>query len=79
MKIELNLFASYRDYLPEGRRGNSAEFEMEQGATIKDLLDAVNLEEEKPKMIFRNSKHAKPQTPLEDGDRIAIFPPVAGG
>jgi molybdopterin converting factor small subunit len=79
MNVELNLYASYRDYLPEGSQGNTARIELEEGATIGDLMKMIQLEEEKPKIIFKNSTHAKPESRLRDGDRVAVFPPVAGG
>ncbi len=79
MKVELKLYASYRDHLPEGTHGDIAQMELKVGSTINDLMKEIELAEEKPKIIFKNGKHAKPESIIEDGDSVAIFPPVAGG
>jgi molybdopterin converting factor small subunit len=53
--------------------------EVEEGTTVRDLMNLLALPEQAAKIIFRNGLHAKEEQPVKDGDRIAFFPPVAGG
>jgi molybdopterin converting factor small subunit len=46
---------------------------------VKDVLDKLNIAEDEPKIIFLNGIHAKPDDRLKEGDRLAVFPPIAGG
>jgi molybdopterin synthase sulfur carrier subunit len=80
MKIQLRLFASLAGYLPEQK--NSAFpnlIEVEEGITIKSLLDGLKVPAELPKIIFLNGIHADETSVLKEGDRLGIFPPLAGG
>lgn len=80
MKIELSLFASLAQYAPEktGSHGNQI-LEIAEGSTIMGLLKGLNLPIDKIKMIFLNGLHATGEEVLKDGDRVGVFPPVAGG
>ena len=80
MKIQVNLFASLSSYLPEQKReGFSNLMEVEQGTTIKSLLNRLKIPAKQPKIIFLNGVHADETTVLKDGDRLGVFPPLAGG
>jgi sulfur-carrier protein len=80
MKIELKLYASLSKYMPlallEKKQGY---LEIGQGTTIKALLQSLNVPLETVKLIFVNGVHAKDDDVLKDGDRLGVFPPVAGG
>jgi molybdopterin synthase sulfur carrier subunit len=80
MKIQLNLFASLARFLPnpEGT-GFPKLVEIKEGTTIDTLLDHLKIPREQPKIIFLNGIHAEGATVLKEGDRLGIFPPVAGG
>ncbi len=79
MQIELILYASLADYLPEGSNGNVCNVETESGKTIADILQRFSVPLTAPKIIFVNGIHAKLDRELQDGDRVALFPPIAGG
>ena len=80
MKIQLNLFASLTKFLPEtGSSGFSNLMEIDEGTTIEALLDQLKIPREQPKIIFLNGLHAEETRVLKDGDRLGIFPPLAGG
>jgi len=80
MNIQLNLFASLSLFLPEQKgSGFSNLLEIEEGTTISNLLDRLKIPREQPKIIFLNGLHADEATVLKDGDRLGIFPPLAGG
>ncbi len=79
MKIEVNLFASLRRFLPEQAEGNSFSMRLDQGATVAQVLEKLNIPAEMPKVIFINGIIVKREAILKDGDKAGIFPPVAGG
>jgi molybdopterin converting factor small subunit len=79
MKIELRLFASLSRYLPDRRAGNLCAMEVPEGTTIKELLERLAIPAEIRKIIIVNGVHAGDKQTLAEGDRIGIFPPVAGG
>jgi sulfur-carrier protein len=80
MKIQLNLFASLSKYLPESREGGFTNtMEVDEGTTIKSLLAALHIPLDLPKIIFINGIHADLTTILKEGDRLGLFPPLAGG
>jgi len=79
MKVDVALFAYLSDYQPDGKGGRSARpFDLEEGTTVADLIERLGLPDE-PRVVFLNGKHAAENTVFTDGDRLAIFPPVAGG
>jgi len=53
--------------------------EVGEGTTIKALLENLNVPLETVKLIFLNGIHSKDTEVLKDGDRLGVFPPVAGG
>ena len=79
MTVEVALFAYLSDYQPDGRGGRSPRpFELEPGTTVDAIIARLGLPDE-PRVVFVNGKHALENAVLNDGDRLAIFPPVAGG
>ncbi len=74
MKVEINLYASLARFVP--RRGP---VEIDGETTILGLLRRLNVPLDKVKIIFLNGIHASGEETLSDGDRIGVFPPVAGG
>lgn len=79
MRVDVVLFAHFSGFQPDGKGGRHARtFELEEGTTIADVVAMLGLPDE-PRVIFVNSTHAPEEQELRDGDRLAIFPPVAGG
>jgi len=79
MRVEVALYAMLVDYLPEADRGRERTLEVPPGTTIAQVLARLGVPREKVKLIFLNGIHAEEDTLLKDGDRVAAFPPIAGG
>jgi len=79
MKVQLLLYASLAKLLPPQGSGNASTMEVEEGASIRDLLALARVPEDSPRIIFLNGRHAQVDQEVADGDRIAVFPPIAGG
>jgi sulfur carrier protein ThiS len=79
MTVDIALFAYLSDYQPDGKGGREARpFELMPGTSVADLIVRFGLPDE-PRVVFVNGKHAPDDAVLCEGDRLAIFPPVAGG
>ncbi len=79
MNINLALFAYLSQYQPDGQGGRGARsIEIDEGMTIDGLIEQLGLPDG-PRIVFVNGRHAEDERVLSEGDRLAIFPPVAGG
>ncbi len=79
MRISLSLYASLASHLPEKCTGNSCTMDLADGMPIKELLNHLDIAVDEPKVMFLNGVHAKLDDVIKNGDRVAIFPPIAGG
>lgn len=76
--VSVLFFASFRERAGGARR----ELTLPPGATVADLIgrlreDGVELPE-RPSVAV-NRSYADPTRPLDEGDEVALIPPVAGG
>lgn len=81
MTIRVLLFASYREMagLPEMR------LDLPEGSRVRDLVillrarggGLASLPEDPPVAV--NRSYVAPDTLLQEGDEVALLPPVAGG
>jgi molybdopterin synthase sulfur carrier subunit len=79
MRIQLSLYASLASHLPEKGGGNSCTLEVQEGTAVRDILEQLKIGLEVPKIIFLNGLHSGFDDVLKNGDRLAVFPPIAGG
>jgi molybdopterin converting factor small subunit len=80
MKIELRLFASLSRYRSTDSGAELAQtMEISEGSTIGSLIDLLGIPPDAVKIVFINGVHAHDDDAIHEGDRIGIFPPVAGG
>ena len=79
MEIEVKLFATLRDFLPEGSSRFSCRMGIDGQTRVQDILARLKIPEEMPKIILVNGIHGKKEQALKDGDVLSVFPPVAGG
>lgn len=79
MEVELRVYATLRKYLPTQPLGEGTLFRTEPGTSVAGLLEQAGVPLDQVKIIMVNNRHAGPEHVLADGDRVAAFPPVAGG
>lgn len=77
MKIELNLFSLLRKYSP--RDETIFELELSAGSTTGQLLETLEIPSKVDLVILVNGRQAQRETRLADGDKVTLFPPMAGG
>jgi molybdopterin converting factor small subunit len=79
MKVNVLVFATLRRYMPEQGIGEPKVVEIPEGTTFAELRDQLQLPAEEVKVVMRNSIQVELEDQIEDGDRIAYIPAVAGG
>jgi molybdopterin converting factor small subunit len=79
MIIEVNLYATLKRYMENVTGGKSSAIDVEDGTCVKDVIQKLKIPADSVKLIFINGVHAKVDTPLKNGDRLGLFPPVGGG
>jgi len=75
MHIQLKLFATLNAYAP----ANSERFAVAAGTTVADVIRQLGIPPGEAKLVFVNGVKRGSDTPLTEGDRLGIFPPVGGG
>ena len=83
VRVELKLFATLMQYLPAGARGHSVVVDLPEGITIYELMDRFHVPREQAHLVVRNGVYVhfseRDTYKLQEGDVIALWPPVAGG
>ncbi len=79
MQVEVRVFATLRRYLPELEVGGALALEVGPGTTLGALRDTLGLPPEEVRIVMRNRVQADWQDTVQEGDRIAFVPAMAGG
>jgi molybdopterin converting factor small subunit len=88
MRLTLKLFAMLSDRLPaeaDGNRrsGNELVIDMPEGASVQGVIERFSLPPGLVHLVLVNGVYIAPQAravhPLQAGDELAIWPPIAGG
>jgi sulfur carrier protein ThiS len=83
MKVTLKLYASLSDYLPAGARLNQVELDVAEGATVGSVIEEFRLPTKLTHLVLVNgffvAREARGRLALNDGDHLAVWPPIAGG
>jgi sulfur carrier protein len=74
MRVKVKLFATL-----QRNRFKTNEQEYEEGITVSDVCSLLDIPKNKVSIIFVNNKHADHSRILEEGDELALFPPIGGG
>ena len=72
--IEVRVFATLRQ-----GRDKVTMLSPEGIACAGDTLSLMGIPAEEVSIRLVNGFHQKPETPVKDGDIVALFPPVGGG
>jgi MoaE-MoaD fusion protein len=76
VKVRVRLFAGLRERAGAGE----LHVELPDGAVVGDVWPSLSLNGEPPGLLFaRNRAYAERGEPLEEGDEVAVIPPVSGG
>jgi molybdopterin synthase sulfur carrier subunit len=59
--------------------GGESTLYVEKAETVHALLEMIRVPEDEVKNIMVNGRRREHDYALTDGDRVALFPPIAGG
>ncbi len=83
MNIKAKLYASLQEYLPADAVKQETMITVPDGATPSRIILQLGVPQEHCHLVLVNGLFVTPEDrdtqALEDGDTIAIWPPVAGG
>lgn len=84
MQLKLKLYAGLEKYLPAPGKDNTAVLDINDDLTVNMLLNRFNLPREQAHLVLLNGVYVRPderdsENLINDGDTLAIWPPVAGG
>ena len=84
MRITIKLYASLAAHLPDKARStNQHQVELANGTTVRQALAPYGLPPALTKLVLVNGHYIAPAQrashALQDGDVLAIWPPIAGG
>lgn len=77
--VYVRLYATLRRLWPGLGLGEALPLELEEGATVGQLIQKLELPADEVKIVFVNSLFRERDHVLADGDELGIFPPVGGG
>ena len=84
MRITFKLYASLTQHLPaDARRSNQIALEIPEGTPIAKIIEPFGLPDRLVHLVLVNGVYVAPAERLsfvpQDGDVLAIWPPIAGG
>ncbi len=84
MRITFKLYASLSAHLPpQAAGGNEVEIDVAPDSTIADIIAPYNLPMKLVHLVLINGVYVAPEDrgsrTLQEGDVLAIWPPIAGG
>jgi len=76
MTIQVRFFASLRETM-----GDDKSIDKEQVNTVEDIWKLFSNNQDMPANVLMsiNMDYVDAQSPVNDGDEVAFFPPVTGG
>ncbi len=79
MKLEIRLYATLRQYSPDGVPTGVFPLILPEGSTVGALLAEIGIGGEMVHMRMVNGVGVTDDHILTDNDRVGLFPPIGGG
>ncbi|ACX52140.1 thiamineS protein [Ammonifex degensii KC4] len=79
MRVEVRLFGGLEKYKGGVRFGESFPVDLPEGGRVAELLAHLGIPPSQVFSVLVNGRHVFLETPLREGDRVALFPPLGGG
>ena len=83
MKLTFKLYATLTELLPPEAVNHSIVIDIEPGTSAYDVIDRFRVPRASAHLVLVNGVYLDPDErdrgTLNDGDTLAIWPPVAGG
>jgi hypothetical protein len=79
MRVNVTCFGVMREYLPRAASGNSVEVEVEPGASVADVVDALGAPRALVYALLVDGRHATLEAGLTEGAEVTLMPSFSGG
>lgn len=79
IRVEVALFATLRKYHPNKPETGAIWIDVPAGTTIDGLLEILAIPVGVTKQTFVSNRQKDGDYVIQDGERVGIFPPIAGG
>ena len=79
MKVQVWLWGHLPQYISDKQKAKFRLVEMDDGATIRDVLDHLQIPEWAVDLLFLNGVNATGHETLQDEDRMTAFPRLLSG
>jgi sulfur-carrier protein len=82
VEVEVKLYGSIRRYRPATAAGaphHPFDLTLPEGATPITVAELLAIPEGLVSAAAVNGEAVSPETPLQPGDKVTLFPPAAGG
>lgn len=79
MRVTVKLFATLTRFKSGAKFGSAFEVDLPAGSSVRDLMSELKIPIEEAHVIFINNVIVEPDSSLNDGDAVGMFPQVGGG
>jgi len=79
IEVQVRLYGGLAEFSPEASVGGAMTLSLAENARVSELVAQLGVPQEKVNLAFVNNRQQDDSYQLQDGDRVAVFPPVAGG
>jgi sulfur carrier protein ThiS len=79
IEVDVRLFGHLRNLRPGMSPGEAVRVALPDESTLAQLLMALSVPQDTVKTVFVNGVICEIDHRLNQGDRVGIFPPIAGG
>jgi sulfur carrier protein ThiS len=79
MLVEVRVFSGLERFLEKKRFGEPFSVEIQEGSSLRDLLEQIGIPEDQVFTTLIDGKHRETDYILNEGERVSLFPPVGGG
>jgi sulfur-carrier protein len=83
MEITLKLYAGLSQYLPKNAENHSTKLNISSSETAFSILEKFKVPKESAHLVLLNGVYLEPEEreipKFNEGDTLAVWPPVAGG
>ena len=78
MEVEVRTYATLCKYIGK-KTGVPFSFKIGKNTQVRDLIELLGIPEDEVKLYIVNGRSVEKNHILHAGDRVSIFPPLAGG
>ncbi len=77
MKVHVDLYVNLKKYAPADE--SSFDIQLESGATVKSVLDILEIPAEEKAIVLLNGRNADESDALKEKDTLSLYSPISGG